>query len=127
MSHTIEDVYKYVKAIHKCACGPVVEPAVPAVPAEGARGRSASRKPRAETNKTRVLSAKRANAKTLLTNAGIKPSGANLAVFSRLINSGMAVNAAINKTRAAKNAMKAKRANTLASKKTVRKSKSPSL
>ena len=121
-----------MKAIHKCTCKPRSEsPKLAANPFNvfnnATRGRSKSRKPRAETNKTRALSAKRVNAKSVLTNAGIKPSGANLAVFSKLLNSGMNMSEAINKTRAAKNAMKAKRANTLAAKKTVRKSKSPSL
>jgi recombination DNA repair RAD52 pathway protein len=124
MSHTIEDVYKYVKAIHKCTCATAAPN--PFNVFNNTRGRSESKKVRANTNKTRALSVKRANNKEILKAANIKPSGANLAVFRKLLNSGVPMNEAINKTRAAKNMMKSKRANTLA-KKTTRKSKSPSL
>lgn len=129
MDAKLTKIYDAIKKIYKCTCKKSSANNVKANNAMAAtRGRSAEPKKRAETNKTRAASVRRKNSATVLKEAGVPASGANISVFNGARAKGMNQNAAIALVRTMKNARsKARKNATLAKKAATRKPSNSSL
>lgn len=123
MDAKLTKIYDAIKKIYKCTCKKSDSANVK--PANVTRGRSAEPKKRINSNKTRAESAARKNAATILKEAGIAPSGANISVFKGARKS-MNQAAAINYVKTMKNARSKARKNATAAKKAATKKPSNS-
>lgn len=122
MDAKLTKIYDAIKKIYKCTCKKTdTNNAMAAT-----RGRSAEPKKRANTNKTRAASARRKNSATILKEAGVPASGANISVFNGARAKGMNQNAAIALVRTMKNARSKARKNATAAKKAATKKPSNS-
>ncbi len=123
MDKKLDKIYDALKKVYKCTCKKSKTENVKVNNAPATRGRSRSR---VETNKGRALSIRRKNSATILKDAGVPASGANISVFNGARSKGMNQAAAINLVKSMKAARAKARKNATAAKKAATKKPSNS-